>query len=178
MKKNKWMIVIYGIVLMFAGVLTAIFALVNPGLINSVISISVGVGLCVIGAMHIVTALVTKTSEFFTASLLLGSIAIACGVVFFVKLNLISEFLIYFIGVFLISIGTVCLVKSILFMAYKQKGSWIVFYILLAIICITFGILALIFRSQATMILYAAFGIGVALTGIGETVYGIKLLSK
>ena len=176
-KENKWMVVIYGVVLMFAGVFTFVFALVNSGIINSVISISVGVGLCIIGGMHIVTALISKTSEFFTTSLLLGSIAIACGVVFFIKRDLISQFLIYFIGVFLLSIGTVSLVKSIIFIVYKQKGSWITFYILLTVLCITLGVLALVFSSQAQSILYAAFGIGIALTGIGELIYGIRLVS-
>ena len=152
--KFKWMLIVYGIVLMFTGVLTTVFALTNPGLINNVISISVGVGLCIIGAMHLVTALITKTSEFFTSSLLLGSIAIACGVVFFLKRDLISQFLIYFVGVFLLSIGTVSIVKAILFIVYKQRGSWITFYILLAALAITLGVLALIYHGEAEKILY------------------------
>lgn len=176
-EKTKWMLVVYGITLMFVGVLTTVFALVNPGVINNVISISVGVGLCVVGAMHLVTALITKTSEFFTAALLLGSIAIACGVVFFIKRDLISQFLIYFVGVFLLSIGVVSLVKSILFIIYKQKGSWITFYIILTALAITLGVLALVYSGEAQKILYAAVGIGVTLTGIGETIYGIRVLT-
>lgn len=176
-QKTKWMTVVYGIVLLFVGVLISIFALVNQSIINSVISISVGVGLCVVGAMHITTSLIIKTSEFFTASLLLGSIAIACGVVFFVDRNLISGFLIYFVGVFLLSIGFVSLVKSILFIAFKQKGSWIAFYIVIAVLSIALGVLALIFRGESTMILYTVVGIVTAVTGVGEIVYGIRLLT-
>lgn len=175
--KNKWMVIVYGIVLLFAGVLTTVFALVNPGIINNVMSITVGVGLCLVGLMHIITALVTKTSEFFTSSLLLGSIAIAVGVVLFVDRGLIASFLIYFVGVLLLSIGVVSLVKSILFIIFKQKKSWIAFYIILTIFAIALGVLAIIFRGESMQILYAAVGVVITLTGAGEVVYGIKLLT-
>ena len=176
--KNKWMIVVYGILLLVGGVLTMVFAITNVGVINRVLSISLAIALFIVGLLNILTALVHKTSEFFTPSLLLGSMAIAMGVVFLINQYLLGFFILYFIAALALAMGAVSIVKFILFAKFKQKGSWIAFYVVLAAVCITLGILIFIYQHRAEQVLYCVVGAVLLLTGVVEVIYGIKAMNK
>ena len=176
--KNKWMIVVYGILLLIGGVLTMVFAITDVGVINKVLSISLAVALFIVGLLNIITALINKTSEFFTPSLLLGSMAIAMGVVFLINTLILGEFILYFVGALALAMGAVSIVKTVLFIKFKQKGSWIAFYIILAAVCIALGVLIFIYQHRAEQVLYCVVGGVLVLTGVVEIVYGIKAMNK
>ena len=176
--KNKWMIIVYGILLLVGGILTMVFAITNVGVINKVLSITLAIALFVVGLLNIVTALISKTSEFFTPSLLLGSMAIAMGIVFLINQYLLGVFILYFIGALALAMAAVAIVKFILFIKFKQKGSWIAFYAVLAILAITLGVLIFVYQHRAEQVLYCVVGAVLLLTGIAEVVYGLKVMNK
>lgn len=172
--KNKIVPIIYGIALLMAGLLILIFALVNPGIINDVISYSVAIALFGIGLAHVLSSLITKTKAFFDLGLILGAILIAIGVVFIIDRGLITSFLVYFVGALLIAVGAISLSKGIICAIYKLRKSWVFFYITLGIITIALGILAFVFRGQSAQILYACIGAIILITGVSETFVALK----
>lgn len=173
---NKWMAIVYGVFCLAIGVLLFTFSIINIDVVDSIISISLAVGLFIIGLMYIIIALVAHTNDFFTGSLVLGSVFIAVGVVLCVNTALIGSFIVYLVGALLCAIGAVCLIKAIVFIAFKQKVSWIVIYFIMMAVTITAGILILVFQGQSRVALYCTIGSLIGLTGILEIILGIKLL--
>ena len=98
--------------------------------------------------------------------------------VLFIEPNLIAGFLIYFVAVFALAIGTVLIVKAILGIIYKYKAGWIVLYFVMAALAIAFGILSLCYRGEFTQVIYVATGAFVLALGIFLLIFGIKALSN
>ena len=178
LKKNRWMNLVYGLVLIIVGILTLVFAITNMGAIDNILSYSVAGALFVVGLMHIITAFVTNSSEFFSSALFLGSVAIAAGAVFCIDTGLISNFVIYFIATFFLAFGAVCIAKAIFFIVNKSKVNWIVFFFIIATIMIAAGVLILVFSNQSKVFLYCAVGGSLLISGVFEFIMGIKELSS
>ena len=179
-KEQKWMIVVYGIILFAIGLVDIILSIVDLGSAIRVVSYSIAGGLFVIGLLHIITNLVKDTKSFFRGALALGCIAIALGVVFIVYPTMLDGFFIYFSAAFVIAISAIFLVKGIIGIRYKYKKSWIFLYFFLAAIGITLSILAFVYEGHATLrqIVYIAMGAIAVGAGITAIVYGIKVLNK
>ena len=177
-KKIKWIPIVYGVLLTLVGVLTLIYAITNPAVVDTVISISIAVALFIVGIVHISFALVAHTSDFFNGEMVLGSIAIAFGVVLCVDLGLIGQFIVYLLGAFFLAFALVSIVKFVLFIVYRQSVAWIVIYIIMALVCIAIGVLVLCFRNESKQILYCFVGASIILSGLFEIILGIKILMK
>lgn len=177
-KKIKWIPIVYGVLLTLIGVLTLIYAITNPAVVDTVISISIAVALFIVGIVHISFALVAHTSDFFNGEMVLGSIAIAFGVVLCVDLGLIGQFIVYLLGAFFLAFALVSIVKFVLFIVYRQSVAWIVIYIIMALVCIAIGVLVLCFRNESKQILYCFVGASIILSGLFEIILGIKILMK
>ena len=177
-KKIKWIPIVYGVLLTLIGVLTLIYAITNPAVVDTVISISIAVALFIVGIVHISFALVAHTSDFFNREMVLGSIAIAFGVVLCVDLGLIGQFIVYLLGAFFLAFALVSIVKFVLFIVYRQSVAWIVIYIIMALVCIAIGVLVLCFRNESKQILYCFVGASIILSGLFEIILGIKILMK
>ena len=119
--EKKWLTLAYGFLLIAVGVLTVVYAIINPDVVTKVLSISIAVSLFLIGSANIALALVAHTSDFFNSTLLTGSAAIAVGVLFCINTLLIGEFIAYLLGVFFIAFAVVALIKFVLFIVYKQN---------------------------------------------------------
>lgn len=179
-KEQKWMIIVYGVILFAIGLVDLILSIVDLGSAIKVVSYCIAGGLFVIGLLHIVANLIKDTKSFFKGALALGCIAIALGVVFIVYPLMLGDFFIIFSAAFVIAISAVFLVKGFIGIKFKYKKSWIFLYFLLATIGITLSILAFVYEgsSTVTQIVYITMGaIGVAV-GVTAMVYGIKLLNK
>ena len=174
LQKSKWLAIIYGALLVMVGALTLAFAIVNTDVVDKVISISLAVGLFIIGLLNIGSSLIAHTDEFFTVSLLLGSLAIAFGVVLLVDVYLIGSFIVYLLATLLIALGAVCLVKGTLFIIFKQKLIWVIIHFVFATAAITLGVLVLCFRNESKMILYAFIGTAIILAGLVEIVFAVR----
>lgn len=180
LSKYKWGELVEGIVTLIIGVLVIVFAIVNQGIIGKVVSYVLAAALFLFGLITIVISLTSHTKEFFTNSLIAASLAIAVGVVLCVNPNLITSFFTLFLGVFLIAYGAISLMKGIFLIVYKSKWAWYVISFVIAAICITFGILALIPETAGNimMVLYIIVGAVITLYGVFGIVTGIKKLSK
>lgn len=179
-KEQKWMIIVYGVILFAIGLVDLILSILDLGSAIKIVSYCIAGGLFVIGLLHIVANLVKDTKSFFRGALALGCIAIALGVVFIVYPLMLGDFFIYFSAAFVIAISTVFLAKAIIGIKFKYKKSWIFLYFLLAAIGITLSILAFVYEGSETLkqIVYITMGaLGVAV-GVAAIVYGIKAINK
>ena len=179
-KEQKWMIIVYGVILFAIGLVDLILSIVDLGSAIKIVSYSIAGGLFVVGLLHILANLIKDTKSFFKAPLALGCIAIGLGVVFIVYPLMLGEFFIIFSAAFVIAISTILLIKGIIGIVYKYKKSWIFLYFLLATIGITLSILAFIYEGSRTVtqIVYISMGAIAIAVGITAIVYGIKLLNK
>ena len=179
-KEQKWMIIVYGIILFAIGLVDLILSIIDLGSAIKIVSYCIAGGLFTIGLLHIIANLVKDTKTFFKGALALGCIAIALGVVFIAKPLILGDFFIYFSAAFVIAISAVFLVKGVIAAVYKYKKSWIFLYFLLATIGITLSILAFVYEGSTTVtqIVYITMGAIAIVVGIAAIVYGIKLLNK
>ena len=175
--QSKWFSVLYGGLLLVVGALTLVFAILDPSKVDTAISIALAVSLFIIGIVHIATALIAHTNEFFQMSLLSGSIAIAFGVVFCIDRGLIGQFITYLLGVFFLSLGLIAIIKFILFIVYKQNLAWIIMYGVMALVAVAAGILVLCFRDESKQVLYGIIGSTIILSGLLEIVLAVKAMS-
>ena len=174
LQKNKWLVIVYGVLLIAIGTLTLIFAITNTSVVDKVISIALAVALFIVGLLNICSSLIAHTQEFYTASILLGSLAIAIGVVLLIDTYLIGSIIVYLLGVFLLAMGTVSLFKAVIFIITKQKVMWIVAQLIIAALAITLGVIVLCFKDESKMFLYAFIGAVIILSGITEIVFVLR----
>lgn len=179
-KEQKWMIIVYGVILFAIGLVDLILSIVDLGSAIKIVSYCIAGGLFVIGLLHIVANLIKDTKSFFKGALALGCIALALGVVFIVYPLMLGNFFIIFCAAFVIAISAIFLVKGIIGIKFKYKKSWIFLYFLLATIGITLSILAFVYEgsSTVTQIVYITMGAIAVVVGVTAMVYGIKLLNK
>ena len=179
--EQKWMLIVYAVLLITIGLLELILSIVKLSVAVQVMSYSLAVGLFIVGLMHIIVSLVADTKAFFRASLVLGCIAIAIGVVLCITPLLMKDFVVLFVAILAIALGAVLIVKAIIAIVYKYKGIWIFLYFLFATICITFGILALVFEHKndiAAQIIFASTGAFIMAVGIFLLIAGIKATTQ
>lgn len=179
-KEQKWMIVVYGVILFAIGLVDLILSIVDLHSAIKVVSYCIAGGLFTIGLLHIIANLIKDTKSFFKGALALGCIAIGLGVVFIVYPLMLGDFFIIFSAAFVIAISVVFLVKGVIAIVYKYKKSWIFLYFFLAAIGITLSILAFVYEGSNTVteIVYITMGALAIIVGISAIVYGIKLLNK
>ena len=175
---NKWLLIVYGVLLIAVGVTTLILAITNIDVADSALSIAAAVALFIYGIINIAMSLIARTNRFFTTSLFMGSLAIAFGVVLCIDRLLLGSIIVYLVGILLLALALICLIKAILFLAYKYKVSWIVFHFIFAALGIAGGVLILCFRAESKMVLYAAIGSIIILSGLLEIIYTIRLVTK
>ena len=92
-----------------------------------------------------------------------------------------KDFVVLFVAILAIALGAVLIVKAIIAIVYKYKGFWIFLYFLFATICITFGILALVFEHKndiAAQIIFASTGAFIMAVGIFLLIAGIKATTQ
>lgn len=178
--EQKWMLIVYAVLLITIGLIEFILSIVRLDIAVQVMSYSIAAGLFIVGLMHIIVSLIADTKAFFRASLILGCIAIAIGVVLCIAPSLLEGFVVLFVAILSIALGAVLIVKAILAIIYKYKGLWIFLYFLFATICITFGILALVFGSKnqiPAQIIFASTGAFILAVGIFLLIAAIRVMS-
>lgn len=176
--ENRWLTIAYGFLLVVVGVLTLVYAIINPDVVTSVLSISIAVSLFIIGAANIALAFIAHTNDFFSTSLLIGSGAIAFGVLLCIDRELIGQFIVYLLGVFFIAFAVVALIKFILFIVYRQRLGWIIIYGIVTAVAAAAGILILCFRGETVQVLYGIIGSFIILAGLFEIIVNVRSLIR
>lgn len=176
--KIDWINIVYGVLFAIAGILIIVFAYVDLGVVDTALSIIIAVSLFVVGLIYLITSFVSQTKEFITSGLILGSMAIALGIVLLILPWLVGGFLVYFLAAFLVAGGAVALAKAITGIVFKFSALWILGAFAIAAAGITLGSVILAINGSVTKtIIYTIMGAGVFAAGIAELIVGIKLLS-
>ena len=176
--KFKWLQLMLGILLLVAGVVTIIVAIINMSVINTTLSIILAVILFALGGFAILSNFIEYDKSFFSSTLIYGSIVIAIGIVLCISRNLVADIIAYFVAVLAITLGVVGLVRGVLLIKYHARPILYILIIFLGLLFITFGILALIYNSEMLKALYIGVGALICLAGIAETIYGIQLIKQ
>lgn len=183
MENNKKLAVgtiIFGAILTVVGIIAIVLTFTNPGVIDKVISYSIAACCFVLGLTMIIASIATNVKELFNMTLVVGSIAIAIGIVLCIQTGLITGFLVLFLAALLLALGAVSLAKTIIAIVHKEKASIIVTLAIAAAITITVGILGIIGctngNDTTVKILYAGLGTVVTVVGIVAIVRGSKII--
>lgn len=175
--KIDWINIVYGVLFAIAGILIIVFAYVDLLIVDQALSIIIAVSLFVVGLIYLIASFVSQTKEFITSGLILGSMAIALGIVLLILPGLVGDFLVYFLAAFLVAGGAVALAKAITGIVFKFSALWIVGAFVIAAVGITLGSVILAISGSVTKtIIYTIMGAGIFAAGVAELIVGIKLL--
>lgn len=174
LKKVTWVNILYGILGLAVGILIMVFAIVQPDVVAKVMSYSLGACLFLLALMFIISSIVVEQKQLFNATLGIGCFCIAVGVLLCALPNLLVDFLIVFIGGFLVALGFVSLIKMILAIVHKEKASLIITFAVAMALTVTIGVLALVYMGGAEKVLYFGLAVILVIAGIASIVLGIK----
>lgn len=179
-KKFKWATILFGSLLIVAGILVFVVAIVNPGIISLILSIIVAACLFIAGLVMVTTSFINEPTKVYTPALGYASLLIALGVLLCVDTSVLSNLAILFMGIVLIVVGALALVRMVLAIVWRAKAKVIVFLVLIAALCIAGGVLILVYQAVTIMftIVYICAGAALAVIGVIQLIVGIKLLSK
>ena len=176
--KYVWLQLILSILLLFGGTLIIVFAVSGKeGILRDGLDIIAAVILFLFGLFAILTALIFESNKIFTNGLLYGSACIALGVFLCLHKLVLLEYLVYLLAIFFIVVGAIELIKGIIYIAQKNKNkALIIVSLLAAVILITGGILALVFRTKVTIIFCIIAGVLLFAAGAYELIMGVRAL--
>lgn len=182
--KYIWLQLILSILLLFGGAVIIAFAIndIKEGTthVPDALNISVAVILFLFGAFAILATILFEIKNYITAGVLYGSASIALGIMFCAKKLFIIDFLVYLLAIFLIVVGAIELVKTIIMtVKHKEYETWrIVVGYIVAVIFIAGGIVSLIpsFNDALKIPFCIVAGALLILAGGYQLFSGIKAL--
>ena len=180
--KYVWLQLILSILLLFGGSVIIAFAINNDTkVLENALNIVIAVILFLFGLFAILTAFIFETKKYVTLSLLYGSASIALGVFLCTKELVLLNYIIYLIAIFMIVVGAVELLKAIILTVKDRKQlTLIIISYTIAVLFITAGILAIVFRDKIKDVLNIVTcilaGVLLLLAGGWELYLGIKAL--
>ena len=180
--KYVWLQLILSILLLFGGSVIIAFAINNnTEVLENALNIVIAVILFLFGLFAILTAFIFETKKYVTLSLLYGSASIALGVFLCTKELVLLNYIIYLIAIFFIVVGAVELLKAIILTIKDRKQlTLIIVSYIIAVLFITAGILAIVFRKDVKDVLNIVTcilaGVLLFLAGAWELYLGIKAL--
>ena len=177
-KKYIWLQLILSILLLFGGALIIVFAATGKqNILEDGLNVIAAVILFLFGLFAILTSFIFERNKVFTYGLLYGSACIALGVFLCIRELVLLNYLVYLLAIFFIVIGTVELINGIILIASKNKNvPMIVISFVAAVLFITGGILALIYRNNVKIAFCIIAGILLFAAGVYELIFGIKEL--
>ena len=175
-RKYIWLQLILSILLLFGGALIIAFAATNKqNILEDALNIIAAVILFLFGLFAILTSFIFEQNKIFTYGLLYGAACIALGVFLCTRELVLLNYLVYLLAIFFIVIGAVELVSGILLVAKKEKNVlFIVFSFVAAVLFITGGILAIIYRNNVKIAFCIIAGILLFAAGVYELIFGIR----
>lgn len=175
-RKYIWLQLILSILLLFGGALIIAFAATNKqNILEDALNIIAAVILFLFGLFAILTSFIFEQNKIFTYGLLYGAACIALGVFLCTRELVLLNYLVYLLAIFFIVIGAVELVGGILLVAKKEKNVlFIVFSFVAAVLFITGGILAIIYRNNVKIAFCIIAGILLFAAGVYELIFGIR----
>ena len=175
-KKYVWLQLILSILLLFGGALIIAFAATNKqNILEDALNIIAAVILFLFGLFAILTSFIFEPNKVFTNGLLYGSACIALGVFLCTRELVLLNYLVYLLAIFFIVVGTIELINGILLIVRKEKNiAYIVISFVAAVLFITGGILALVFKNDVKIVFCIIAGALLFAAGVFELIFGIK----
>ena len=174
--KYAWLQLILSILLLFGGALIIIFAAMGKmNILEDGLNIIAAVILFLFGLFAIVASFAFEGDRIISNGIIYGSASIAMGVFLLIKEFLLLDYLVYLLAIFFIVVGAIELLKAIILVIKKsEKRVAIVFAFIFAVIFITGGILAIIFRDHVRIAFCIIAGVIIFLMGAYLMFTGIK----
>ena len=175
-KKYVWLQLILSILLLFGGALIIAFAATNKqNILEDALNIIAAVILFLFGLFAILTSFIFEPNKIFTNGLLYGSACIALGVFLCTRELVLLNYLVYLLAIFFIVVGSIELINGILLVIKKDKNiPYIIVSFVAAVVFITGGILALVFRGDVKIAFCIIAGALLFVTGVYELIFGIR----
>ena len=175
-KKYVWLQLILSILLLFGGTLIIVLAATNKlNVLQEGLNIIAAVILFLFGLFAILTSFIFEPNKWFTYGLLYGSACIALGIFLCTRELVLLSYIVYLLAIFFIVIGAIELINGILLLIRKSKVIWlIVVCFVAAVLFITGGILAIIYRENVKIAFCIVAGILLFAAGVYELIFGIK----
>ena len=175
-KKYVWLQLILSILLLFGGTLIIVLAATNKlNVLQEGLNIIAAVILFLFGLFAILTSFIFEPNKWFTYGLLYGSACIALGIFLCTRELVLLSYIVYLLAIFFIVIGAIELVNGILLIARKSQVIWLIAVCFaVAVLFITGGILAIIYRENVKIAFCIVAGILIFAAGVYELIFGIK----
>ena len=175
-KKYIWLQLILSILLLFGGALIIAFAATNKqNILEDALNIIAAVILFLFGLFAILTSFIFEPNKLFTNGLLYGSACIALGVFLCTRELVFLNYLVYLLAIFFIVVGAIELINGVLLVVRKEKNiPYIVISFTAAVLFITGGILALIYRGNVKIAFCIIAGALLFAAGVYELIFGIR----
>lgn len=175
-KKYIWLQLILSILLLFGGALIIAFAATNKqNILEDALNIIAAVILFLFGLFAILTSFIFEPNKLFTNGLLYGSACIALGVFLCTRELVLLNYLVYLLAIFFIVVGAIELINGVLLVVRKGKNiPYIVISFTAAVLFITGGILALIYRGNVKIAFCIIAGALLFAAGVYELIFGIR----
>ena len=176
--KHKWLQIIYGTLLLIAGILIIVMSINQPESITIWISVIFAIGLFIFGACSIMAGVFTLEKKFFNSLFIVGSLSIAFGVVLCTlaagkDTDLMGNLIKVFFSVMLLAMGAVECGEAAAMIYFKRSKFAIAIFFVLGALFIAAGVLTLIFWDNIIKVVYAILGGLIALLGLFEMVVGV-----
>ena len=177
-KKYIWLQLILSILLLFGGALIIAFAASNKlNVLQEGLNIIAAVILFIFGLFAILTSFIFEPNKWFTYGLLYGSACIALGVFLCTRELILLTYIVYLLAIFFIVVGSVELINGVLLVVRKTKEIWLmVICFAAAVLFITGGILAIVYRENVKIAFCIVAGILLFAAGVYELIFGIREL--
>ena len=139
------------------------------------LNIIAAVILFLFGLFAIVASFAFEGDRIISNGIIYGSASIAMGVFLLIKEFLLLDYLVYLLAIFFIVVGAIELIKAIILVIKKSnKTVAIIFAFIFAVIFITGGILAIIFKENVRIAFCIIAGVIIFLVGAYLMFTGIK----
>ena len=176
--KYIWLQLILSILLLFGGSLIIIFAAMGKmEILEDGLNIIAAVILFLFGLFAIVASFAFEGDRIISNGIIYGSASIAMGVFLLIKEFLLLDYLVYLLAIFFIVVGAIELLKAVILVVKKsEKRIPIVFAFIFAVIFITGGILAIVFKDHVRIAFCIIAGVLIFLVGGYLMFTGIKAM--
>lgn len=171
--KHKWMQLVYGGLLIAAGIVIIVIALNQEQEISKILSIVLAIALFIYAAALLFTGVFSLKKKYFDLAFIYSVVFIAIGVTLLVNPTMIGQFITIFIATMLCAAGVIEIGEATAMVFFKRPIFFIVAFYLLGAILITLGVLCFSFQDNVQKIIYVASGGILALAGVVELILGV-----
>lgn len=171
--KYKWMQLIYGLLLLVAGILVIIAAVNDKEQVSKWLSIIVAISLFIYSAALLFTGVFSLKKKFFDITFIYAVVFVAVGVCLLCNQEMIGSFITIFVATLITAMGVVEIGEATSMIFFKRPVFFVVMFYLLGAALITLGVLAFCFQENVQQIVYVGIGVILCLTAILELVLGV-----